>query len=348
MNDAGNNCSSLAPKFAFAHNTSVNYTTGKTPYEIVFGTKPQILMSLKLGLYRNKHKLCCFDFCKDLPSHSHSENNLKNQLLDNFLRPQLSHALLERERDFKRIYSATFERCREQTARSHAYRNRFKLGKHLEIGQKFLYENHRQDLSKSQKLQQRRLGPLTVTKRVTNTTYQIQDDKDPTIFKTIHRNHLVEYFPKEETLPPMIEEYVPMDRHHDEFYERFMEQRFQKINNPEQSGTEDSLPFPIEPLRSAPVTLLQKRFSNTSNVSGVNSPQVLSPAMPVTPDNAQSYLMPSTSRMPPPSGPLTPIQHFITNSRRSKPREAKYNRSQPDHPNSQSVLRTRTRQGHTL
>ena len=228
LNDAGNNWSSLAPKFAFAHNTSVNYTTGKTPYEIVFGTKPQIPMSLKLGLYRNKHKICCSDFCKDLPPHSHSENNLKNQLLDNLLRPQLSHALLEREREFKRIYSATFERCREQTARSHAYRNRFKLGQHLEVGQKVLYENHRQDLSKSQKLQQRRLGPFTVTKRVTNTTYQIQDDKDPTTLKTVHRNHLVEYYPKEETLPPMIEEYVPMDRRHDDFYERFMEHSFRR------------------------------------------------------------------------------------------------------------------------
>ena len=130
LNDAGNNWSSPAPKFAFAYNPSVNHTTGKTPYEIVFGTKPQIPMSLKLGLYRNKHKRCCSEFCIDLQSHSLSENNVKNQLLDN-LRPQLSHALLEREREFKRIYSATFERCREQTARSHAYRNRSKLGQHL-------------------------------------------------------------------------------------------------------------------------------------------------------------------------------------------------------------------------
>ena len=42
LNDAGNIWSSLAPKFAFAHNTSFNHTTGKTLYEIVFGTKPQI------------------------------------------------------------------------------------------------------------------------------------------------------------------------------------------------------------------------------------------------------------------------------------------------------------------
>ena len=348
LNDAGKNWSSLTPKFASAHNTSVNYTTGKTPCENVFGTKPQIPMSLKLGLYRNKHKLCCSDFCKHIPPHSHSENNLKNQLLDNLLRPQLSHALLERERDFRRIFSATFEICREQTARSHAYRNRFKLGQHLEIGQKILYENHRQDLSKSQKLQQRRLGPFTVTKRVTNTTYQIQDDKDPTILKTVHRNHLVEYYPKEESLPPMIQEYVRMDRRQDDFYERFMEQRVQKTNSPGQSSTEVSLPFPIEPLRTAPAILPQKRVSNTSSDSGVNSPQVLSPAMPVTPGTSQSYPMPSTSRMAPSSGPLTPIQQFINNSRNPKTKEPKYNRAQPDHPDSQSVLRTRTRQGYKL
>ena len=202
-------------------------------------------LSLKRGLYRNKHKICCSEFCKDLPFLSHSENNLKNQLLDNLLRPHLSHALLERERDFKKIYSATFERCCEQTARSHAYRNRFKLGQHLEIGQKFFNEIHRQDLSKSQKLQQRRLGPFTVTKRVTNATYQIQDDKDHTILKTLRQNHLVEYYPKEDTLPPMMEKYVPMDKRHDDFYVRFMEQRNQKINKPEQSDMEDSH-FPLK------------------------------------------------------------------------------------------------------
>ena len=48
LNDAGTNWAPLAQKFAFAHNTSVNYTTGKTPYEIVFGAKPQISMSVKL------------------------------------------------------------------------------------------------------------------------------------------------------------------------------------------------------------------------------------------------------------------------------------------------------------
>ena len=136
LNSAGNNWSSLVLNFANAHNTSVYYTTGKTPHEIVFGTKPQIPMTLKFGLCRNEHKLFCSDFCKDSPSHSHIQMNLKNQLLDNLLRPQLSHALLERGCDFKRIFSATFERFLEQTVGSHANRKRSKLGQHLEIGQK--------------------------------------------------------------------------------------------------------------------------------------------------------------------------------------------------------------------
>ena len=158
-------------------------------------------MSVKLGLSRNKHKLCCSNFCYDLPPHTHDENSTKNELLQKLLRPQLSQVLLDRDRDFKRIYSSPFERCREQTARPHAYRNRVKLGRHLDVGQKVLYENHRQDLSRSQKLQQRRLGPFTVTKRVTSTTYQIQDDKDPSIMKTVHRNHLVECYPKKDHFP---------------------------------------------------------------------------------------------------------------------------------------------------
>ena len=280
-------------------------------------------MFLKLGFYRKKHEFCCSEFCRDLPSHSHSKNNLRNQLLDNLLRPQLSQALRERKRDFKRISSATFERCREQTARSHAYRNRFTLGQHLEIRQKVLHENHRQDLSRSQKLQQRRLGPFTVTKRVTDTTYQIQDHKDPTILETVHPNYLVEYYPKKETLYPMIKAYVPMDRRPDDFYERLTEQRIKKLNNTEQSGMENTLLFPIEPLRTAPVTFPQKRVSNTSSDSGVNSFHVLSPAMPITPCNSQPHPIPSTSRMNPSSGTLTPNHQFIHNSRKLKNKEPK-------------------------
>ena len=241
-----------------------------------------IPMSLKVELYRNKHKFCCSNFCKDLPSQSQSKNSLKNELLDNLLQPQLSQALLEIERTFKLFYLSAVEHCREQTARLRAYHNRFKLGHYLEIGQKVLYENHKQDLTRSQKLQQRKLGPFTITKRITNTTYQIQDDRDPTIVKIVHKNHLVEYYPKEGSLPALIENYVPPDQQNDNFYERFKEQRVETRTMEEL----DSFPFPIEPLRSI-LSNPQKRSSTHSHDSGITSPlassrtTVLSPAIPI-------------------------------------------------------------------
>ena len=121
----------------------------------------------------------------------------------------------------------------------------------------------------------------------------------------------------------MIEEYVPMDRRHDDFYERFMEQRIQKLNNPEQSGMEDPFPFPIESLRTAQVTLPQKRVSITSIDSGVNSPHILSPAKLITPDNSQPYPTPSTSRMTPHTVPIRHLQQFFNNNRKSKNEEPK-------------------------
>ena len=117
-----------------SHTTQLSTIKLANPYEYVFATKPQIPMSLKLGLYPNKHKLCCSDFCMDLPSHSHTENSLKNELMDNLLELQLSQVILERERTFEHIHSSTFERCREQTAQSHVYRNSFKPRHHLEVG----------------------------------------------------------------------------------------------------------------------------------------------------------------------------------------------------------------------
>ena len=84
----------------------------------------------------------------------------------------------------------------------------------------------------------------------------------------------------------MIEEYVPSDHQNDNFYERFMEQRTRDLNNPSTTDEHDSLPFPIETLRSSSSTNQPKRSSMHSNDSGITSPlafsrtPVLSPTIP--------------------------------------------------------------------
>ena len=129
--------------------------------------------------------------------------------------------------------------------------------------QKMLYENHNQYLTRSQKLQQRKLGPFTVTKRITNTTYRIQQDQDPTNTKTVHRNQSVECYPKEGSIQAMIEEYVAPDHHNDNFYERFMAQGSRDFNKSSATEEHVSLPFPIQPLQSVSSTDKRSDFTHT-------------------------------------------------------------------------------------
>ena len=99
--------------------------------------------------------------------------SIKFELLNNFLRPQLSQALLDEELDFRRNCSSLPELWPEQTTRAYACRKKLQVGHHLEVGQKLFYEAQRQDSSKMQKLQQRRLGSFAVSKWITSHTYQI-------------------------------------------------------------------------------------------------------------------------------------------------------------------------------
>ena len=121
----------------------------------------------------------------------------------------------------------------------------------------------------------------------------------------------------------MIEEYVPSDTHRDDFYERFMERRVQKQNNPNDTATDDSTPFPKVPLSSAPTVRRTKRISNTSDDSGVNSLPLFSATIPPQPINHSPRTPinnPSTSQIitspKPPSQPLTPIQRLIHHNTR--------------------------------
>ena len=249
MNQSGNNWSKLTSKFAFAHNTSVHYTTGQTPYEIVFGTKPQVPMILKLGLLRDKDKQCKSELCDGLQSHTHSENSRLKNSLSRLLRPQLSDELLKRENDFKRIYSSTYQRCRQNTSKVHEHRNRFKLGRPISTGQKVFLENLAQDLTRSQKLK-RRVGPFTVTKQITNTTYELRVDANPDNVKTTHRNHLIEYFAKEERLAPLFTNYAVISRDSD-FYEHLINSQIEQYNSGKETHSLDVMLFVITPIQNS-------------------------------------------------------------------------------------------------
>ena len=149
----------------------------------------------------------------------------------------------------------------------------------------------------------------------------------------------------------MIEQYVPHDQQHDDFYERFLQQRIGKLNSFTEPLAADLIPVPIRPLLTAPVVASHKRDSITSGGSGVGSSHVFSPTLPITPEQLPQHPQETETEQPSnsaPTRPFTPIKQFLRNSRKSKTREPKYFKPQPHDPNSQSLLRTLTRQGYTL
>ena len=87
----------------------------------------------------------------------------------------------------------------------------------------------------------------------------------------------------------MIEEFIPHDQRHEDFYEQFLEQRTGNLNRFTESLAEDSNPFPTRPLSSVPTITSYRRDSVTSSDSGFGLPQVFSPTLPITPEHLPQH-----------------------------------------------------------
>ena len=148
--------------------------------------------------------------------------------------------LLNRETQFKNIYRKVYRKVREANHRSLSYRNKYKLAKPLRVGQKVLLENHNVPFGKSQKLCELRSGPYIVTKVITKVNYEIALDADPTRTQVVHRNHLVEYFPRDNELPNLLSNYEKPfnDDKTEHFYNEYAKHRLSQLNQPIDSFVE--------------------------------------------------------------------------------------------------------------
>ena len=93
---------------------------------------------------------------------------------------------------------------------------------------KVLLENHSKGLLMSKKLQELRSGPYTVQHMLNNTTCEIQHDKTNEK-KTVHRNHIVPYYPKEEKIQELVENNVVPDDS-DNYYTQYNKHIIAKSN----------------------------------------------------------------------------------------------------------------------
>ena len=164
--------------------------------------------------------------------HRHTLQTSKNKEIVKLLKPTIINSLLQRENRFKQIYNNAYKQSLESNNGAHKYRNKHKLSKPLEIGQKVLLENHKIDLGKPKKLQELRSGPYTVTNKITNVDYEVTLDSNTSVIKVAHRNHLDEYYHSEETIPELTLEYGIDSNNSDIFYKNLMTSQISKLNSP--------------------------------------------------------------------------------------------------------------------
>jgi len=192
----------------FVMNTSILKSSTKSPHEIIFGVKPEIPVSMKLGLFRDIHGDCTREgFCEGLPPHHHNEEEAIPKEMRHLLKPKVSIELLKRENALKRAFLDIYRESEKNLDATERYSKKHKLGHPLPIGRQVLADNYKQATEKSQKLLSRREGPYRVTKQLTATNYEVVLVKDEDVHRIYHRKQIVSYFPKEETIPPLLARY---------------------------------------------------------------------------------------------------------------------------------------------
>ena len=162
-----------------------------------------------------------------------------------------------------------YRKVREANHGSLSNRNKYKLAKPLRVGQKVLLENHKVPFGISQKLCELRSGPYIVTKIKKKVNNEITLDADPTEIQVVHRNHPVEYFPRDNELPNLLSNYEKPfnDDKTEHFYNEYAKCRLFQLNQTIESIVErqhlnDYLP--IFPDTSRPSRM------DTTNTSPLN------------------------------------------------------------------------------
>ena len=152
---------------------------------------------------------------------------------------------------------------------------------------------------------------------------------------------MIEYFPKEETLPPFIEEYTPSHRGDTDFYNNPVKRRIEQLNvsEPQPIGA-----LCILPVRNQQGHITACRGARTplSTDSGIFSPEnqlLLTPTTPNHPSTSRPSPILTLTQQPTPDPPpnnqkssksTIPLQDLRRAVARHKGRNPRYQRSQPN------------------
>ena len=265
---------------AYAHNSQPLSELNISPNEIVFHTRPRILLTFDLNLTRDTSKICISRCCSQLPQHSHYDKADPNPFFYIPFSKPIAQWFLGVETAMLQIYSTVYENTLRKI-NSHAYITKtYHEGKSLPIGT-FVLKRNFTHVHFSDKLKPLRIGPYKIIDRLSDVTYELLSQDGSTVH--VHRNHLIPHYPIKPLLYPHLRSFI-----------RFSDSTQFQIPQPIKYANSDSSPFnsdePLSDEDSSQTFMTPSTTLTLSTTFNQNSPQAS--RTPFLPSNHKSLTSP--------------------------------------------------------
>ena len=205
------NWSRKAKFFPYAYNTQYQTRLGMSPYEVVFNQKPRKPTKIKLGTTTDEMGNCNPTekrACNTQPAHTHLEKQFSHPKIAKLQKGTFAKWFLDKEKHYNDTYQTkTITKILLNRKKLTDEMNlRFRTTKPLEKNTFVLVTNQQQVDGVSKKLLPLKTGPYLIIDKPTETTYILKDNNKEQI--TIHRNHIVPYYPKEKHIKLELQKYL--------------------------------------------------------------------------------------------------------------------------------------------
>ena len=212
FNEKYNNWSRKAKFFPYTYNTQYQTRLGMSPYEVVFNQKPQKPTKIKVGTTTDEIGNCKpteTSVCKTQPTHTHLEKQFNQPKIGKLQKGTIAKWFLDKEKHYNETYYTITKILKTRKKLTDEMNLRFRTAKPLEKNTFVLLTNQQQIHGISKKLLPLKTGPHLIVDKPTESTYILRDNKKENF--TIHRNHIVSYYPKEKHMKLELQNYLLTD-----------------------------------------------------------------------------------------------------------------------------------------
>ena len=180
-----------------------------SPYEVVFNQKPRKPTKIKLGTTTDKMGNCNpteTSACNTQQAHSHLAKQFSHPKIAKLQKGTFAKWFLDKEKHYNDTYRTITKILQNRKKLTDEMNLRFRTAKPLEKNTLVLVTNQQQVDGVSKKLLPLKTGPYLIIDKPTETIYMLRDNNKEQI--TIHRDHIVPYYPKEKHIKLELQNYL--------------------------------------------------------------------------------------------------------------------------------------------